>query len=389
MQFGVGAVPEVKALIPKSKNIRSFSVKRSVAFTEQDRCEGTWVDRYPDSAVAFGFAHALQASADMPVGIILSCWGSTSIEAWMPRDMTETVPHFKIMMDEFDANTEAQNQIRPALNGPQPWSRADDVFMRRQSSIIYNAMMHPLVPYACRGLVWYQGERNSQSMLGMVKTPWFSRNSGMLHYGDVLQQWIKRYRQQWGRDDLHFLMVMLPGYGGVQKTSPQVPADNPAAHSWAWMRESQLKALGAPHTSVANTIDLGDIKNVHPKDKLPIGRRLALLAARDTLGQAIEAQGPVFSKVEGKGNTLIVHFEHAEGLKTTNGSTPNAFWLANDAKQWVRANASIEGTTVVLQSSKLAMPLYVRYAFVGKPEVNLVNSVDLPAYPFRTDRFDP
>ncbi|WP_040765681.1 sialate O-acetylesterase, partial [Novipirellula maiorica] len=142
MQFGVNAVPEVKALIPQTKNIRSFTVKRSVAFTEQERCEGEWVDRYPDSAVAFGFAHFLKASAETPVGIILSCWGSTSIEAWMPRDMTETVPHFKVMMEEFDANTEARDQIDAILSGPQPWSGKEDIFLRRQSNIIYNAMMH-------------------------------------------------------------------------------------------------------------------------------------------------------------------------------------------------------------------------------------------------------
>lgn len=389
MQFGVNAVPEVKALIPKAKNIRSFAVKRTVAFTEQERCEGEWVDRYPDSAVAFGFAHALQKSAEVPVGIILSCWGSTSIEAWMPRDMTETVPHFKVMMEEFDANTKAHDEIKAALNGPQPWNGKQDVFLRRQNMIIYNAMIHPLAPYACRGLVWYQGERNTQSMSGMLEKPWWSRVSGMLNYGDVLKQWVKRYRQQWGRDDMSFLVVMLPGYGAVSKTSPKVPANNPAAHSWAWMREAQLEALDLPHTAVANTIDLGDVKNVHPKDKLPVGQRLALLAARDTLGKDIEAEGPVFNKVEKKGDTLVVHFEHDGGLKTADGSAPEAFWLADEREQWVPAEAAIDGQTVVLKSPELEKPLYVRYAFVGKPDVNLVNGDDLPAYPFRTDRFDP
>ncbi|EMI22575.1 sialic acid-specific 9-O-acetylesterase [Rhodopirellula maiorica SM1] len=211
----------------------------------------------------------------------------------------------------------------------------------------------------------------------------------MLIYGDVLKEWIRRYRKQWDQDDLHFLVVMLPGYGNVLKSSPKVPKDHPAAHSWAWMRESQLKASELPNTSVANTIDLGDIKNVHPKDKLPVGRRLALLAARDTLGQKVEAQGPVYQKVEAKDNTLVVHFENAQGLKTTDGSPPKEFWLADDDQNWVRADATIQGQSVVLQSAELAKPLYVRYAFVGKPEVNLVNGADLPAFPFRTDRFEP
>ncbi|BDS05867.1 sialic-acid O-acetylesterase [Oceaniferula spumae] len=389
MQFAAKAVPEVKALIPKAKHIRSFAVKRTVAFTEQDRCEGKWIARYPDSAVAFSFAHSLQASADVPIGIILSCWGSSSLEAWMPRDMVDTVPHFKTMMDEFDANTETKSKIKEVLNRPKGWSKQEDVFLRRQSNILYNAMMHPLAPYACRGLVWYQGERNTQSMFGMLKEPWFSRNSGMLIYGDVLKKWIQRYRKEWGNEDMHFLITMLPGYGKVADTSPDKASDSPTAHSWAWMRESQMQALDLKGVSVANTVDLGDIKNVHPKDKLPVGQRLALLAARDTLGKDVSAQGPVVKKVEAMGNIVIVHFDHAEGLKTIDGKAPNAFWITDDSKKWVRAQAAIKGSTVVLQSSEISKPLYVRYAFAGMPKVNLVNAEELPAYPFRSDEFKP
>ena len=389
MQLVVNAVPEVKALIPTAANIRSFTVENTVAFTEQDTCEGTWINSYPDSAVAFSFAYFLEEAADVPVGIILSCWGSTSIEAWMPRDMTDTVPHFKTIMEEFDTNTEVQNQIRTSLAGPRPFSRNDNVFMRRQPNIVYNAMMKPLAPYACRGVVWYQGERNTQSMFGMLKDPWWSRNSGMLIYGDVLKKWMQRYRKEWGRDDFQFLVVMLPGYGKASGPGPDIDAESPIAHSWAWMRESQLKALDLPHTAVANTIDLGDAKNVHPKDKLPIGQRLALLAARDTLGQTIKAQGPVIKNVETRANTLVVHFNHADGLKTRDGKVPTAFWLADASGKWVPADAAINGQTVVLQSSELKKPLYVRYAFAGKPKVNLVNGSGLPAYPFRTDKFQP
>ena len=389
MQFGVGGVPEVRALIPKAENIRSFTVEQTVAFTEQDRCKGTWVDSHPDSAVAFGFAYYLEKAADVPVGIILTCWGSSSIEAWMPRDMTETVPHFKTIMEEFDANTEFKDQIQAALDGPRPFSRKDNVFLRRQPNILYNAMMKPLAPYACRGVVWYQGERNTQSMFGMLKDPWWSRNSGVMIYGDVLKQWILRYRKEWGRDDLQFLIVMLPGYGKRVGPGAAIDPESPAAQSWAWMRQSQLEVLDLPHTGVANTIDLGDVKNVHPKDKLPIGKRLALLAERDTLGHHIEAQGPVMKRVERRGEALVVHFDHATGLKTLDGEAPSAFWVADDSEKWVTAEAVIDGQTVVLKSAELDKPLYVRYAFAGKPKVNLVNGSDLPAYPFRTDTFKP
>ncbi|WP_372807007.1 sialate O-acetylesterase [Pontiella sp.] len=389
MQLGYGSVPEIKALAPTAKNLRTFEVKKAVAFEEQDECEGEWVAQHPGSAVAFAFAYFLEEAADVPVGIFLTCWGSSSIEAWMPRDMTATVPHFKTMMEEFDADTETRQKIAAILDGPKPWSGKDDVFLRRQSNILYNAMMHPLAPYACRGLVWYQGERNTQSMHGMVKDPWFSRNSGMLKYADTLQQWIQRYRKAWNNDRMHFLIVMLPGYGTTLGSGPLKDAEHPAAHSWAWLRESQMKALALPHTGVANLIDLGDLKNVHPKDKLPVGRRLALLAMRDTLGQPVEAQGPVMTSIERKGDRLVVHFDHADGLATTDGQAPAAFWLADDSAKWVRAEAELQGTTVVLHSAALQKPLYVRYAFAGKPAVNLVNAAGLPAYPFRTDSFAP
>ena len=390
MQMATGAVPKVKALIPKAKNLRTFEVKRIVSLTEQDNLKGKWVEGPPNSAVAFSFAYFLEQAGDVPVGIILTCWGSSSLEAWMPRDMTETVPHFKTMMNEFDANTKNREKITSILNGPHPWSGKDDIFLRRQTNVLYNAMIHPIIPYACRGLVWYQGERNTQSMLGMPDTPqWWSRNSGMLKYGDTLKAWIKRYRTGWGNDKMQFMIVMLPGYFKPSKTGPKTGAQDPTAHSWAWMRESQLKALDLPHTSVINTIDLGSEKNIHPKDKLPIGKRLALMAARDTLGQDVESQGPVMKKVDARGSQLVIQFDHAEGLKTLDGKAPTGFWIADESANWVQAKAELKDQAVILSSPKVKDPLYIRYAFVGKPNVNLVNSADLPAYPFRTDTFKP
>lgn len=389
MRMGVGGIPEIKALIPKATNIRSYTVKNTVAFTEQDTCEGEWVNHYPNSAVAFSFAFFLEKAAHVPVGIILTSWGSSSLEAWMPRDMTETVPHFKIMMDEFDANKEAQNRIKSILDGPKPWAKVDDIYLRRQSNILYNAMMKPLIPYACRGLVWYQGERNTQSMFGMLEDPWFSRNSGMLIYGDMLKEWIKRYRKEWKRDDFEFMIVMLPGLGNVLDSGKNVNPESPDAHSWAWMRESQLKALDLKHTTVVNTIDLGDFKNIHPKDKLPIGKRLALFAAKNSLKHNIEGQGPKLNHVDIIKNKLIVYFDYAEGLKTIDGEFPREFWLADKSGKWFPANAKIENKKIILQSPKLKKPLYIRYAFTGKPNVNLVNVLNLPTYPFRTDTFKP
>ena len=389
MAMGHKVIPEMKPLVSKTSNIRSFEVEHMVAFKEQDTCGGEWSVGPPTSAVAFAFAYHLQLAADVPVGIIHASWGSSSLEAWMPRDMIEVVPHFKTMMKDLDTNTTTREKITSILEGKQPWGRKDDVFLRRQTNILYNAMIHPLVPYACRGLVWYQGERNAQNMEGMVKVPWYSRHSGILKYGDTLNAWVRRYRKEWGNEAMQFQVVMLPGYGETLAGGENTGSEHPGAHSWAWMRESQMKVLELKHTSVTNTIDLGHLKNIHPKDKLPIGKRLALLAARDTLGHKIVAEGPMMKSVEEKGGRLIVSFIHGSGLKTNNQQAPEGFWVTDESKKWVRANAEIKGQTVELHTEELKKPRYVRYAFAGKPNVNLVNAAGLPAYPFRTDSFAP
>ena len=377
MKMEANIVPDVKALLASAKNIRKFSVRRTVAFTEQNRCDGQWETKPPISAVAFAFAYHLEKSTDVPVGIIETCWGSSSIEGWMPKDMTKQLPHFAKQMKAFDADATKLKKIKGILEGPKPWDRRSDIFLRTQPNVIYNAMMHPLAPYGCRGLVWYQGEANTKTM------------DAMLQYDDTLKAWVQRYRKEWGRDDLHFLAVMLPGYYKPMKTGQQKGVENPRAHSWAWMRESQLKTLELEHTAVANTIDLGKANDIHPKDKLPIGKRLALLAARDTAGKDVPAEGPTMNRVEVQGDKLVVHFDHAKGLKTRNGKPPTAFWVANDSRKWQKANADLKGQTVVLSSPALKNPLYVRYAFAGKPNVNLVNAAGLPAYPFRSDTFKP
>ncbi|WP_205164586.1 MULTISPECIES: sialate O-acetylesterase [Arenibacter] len=392
MQFSVDNVPETKALLASSKNIRSFEVKRTVSFKEVDNVIGKWEDVPPSSAVAFGFAYFLEKSEDIPIGIIHASWGSSSLEAWMPRDMAEEFPYFKDIMDDFDADTLTRNRINTSISSSQGWSIQEDIFMRRQPNILYNAMMKPLAPYACSGLVWYQGERNTRYFSGVPEVTednWYHRVIGMNEYGDVLKSWIKRCRKEWKNNKMHFSVVMLPGYGKGTNNNPDIDPKSPTALSWAWMRESQLKVLDLPHTSVVNTIDLGDEKNIHPKDKLPIGIRLALLAEKQTLNKDVVAIGPILEEVKAQNNTLVVHFNNAHGLKTIDGKAPLGFWIADESLQWQVADSKLEGETVVLSNDKIMKPIYVRYAFAGKPDVNLVNGADLPAYPFRTDNEIP
>lgn len=388
MQMSIESVRNIQALESKPGSIRSFQVKNTVALEEQNRCKGEWIVNRPDSAVAAAFAHYLEEYADVPIGILLTSWGSSSIEAWMPRDMTRVMPHFKKIMDAFDSNESVKQQIEETVNA-EPWNKSQNSFLRHQPNILYNAMMKPLIPYACRGLIWYQGERNTGAIDGMPEDPWTARVSGMLLYRKVLTQWIQCYRQEWEQSKLHFLIVMLPGFGKLLDASLDQTLESPDAQSWAWMRESQLNALELPHTGVVNTIDLGHPTNIHPKDKLPIGKRLALLAARDTLSQSIVAQGPVMESVLARGEYLVVDFKNGEGLKTTDGKAATGFWLADESEKWYPAEALIKGNRVALRSPEIRKPLYIRYAFAGMPKVNLVNSSNLPAYPFRADQIAP
>lgn len=390
MQWKLDSVGNIKALKSTPGRIRSFQVPTTVALEEQDTCDSEWRVERPDSAVAAAFAHYLADYADVPIGILLTAWGSSSLEAWMPRDMTKTVPHFKTIMKEFDANEGNIQHIKNALNaGGPPWDKKQNFFLRHQPNVLYNAMMKPLLPYACRGLVWYQGERNTGAIGGMPEGKWTARVAGMQLYGDVLPQWIQHYRQIWGQPDMHFLIVMLPGFGKILDAEPEQTLESPDAQSWAWMRESQLKALELQNTRVVNTIDLGHPTNIHPKDKLPIGQRLARLAARDTLEQDLVAQGPVMDSVNARGNYLVVDFKYAEGLKTTDGEAPTGFWIADDSGNWQKAEAIIKGTQIALSAPSIRNPRYIRYAFAGMPKVNLVNADNLPAYPFRTDQLAP
>lgn len=336
----------------RTKPIRSFTVLPDVAFTPQDRCKGGWSTNVSGSAVAFGFSHLLYRQLKVPVAVIVTCWGSSSLEGWMPRDLTERLPHFKAIMAAFDGSTNVQARVRAAMD---KGIRHGNVFVRQQPNLLYNAMLHPVIPYASRGMVWYQGEANAAK-------------PG--EYAESLPVWIERLRTAWGRADFELLIVMLPGFGD---------------RNWPAFREVQMGVLKVPHTGVANTIDLGDEKNIHPADKAPICERLALLARRDVYGEKIEAQGPVFRKASVQDRRVVVEFDHADGLKTTDGAVPAGFQLAGGDKTWHAAAAVIKGSTVELEAEGLAAPAFVRYAFAGKPAVNLVNGANLPAYPFRTE----
>jgi len=375
----------VKELTPLHMNavsskmpLRTFRVIENIAFDPIDNAVGKWSTVPSESAVAFGFSYYLQQAIGVPVGIIRSCWGSSSIEGWMPIELTAKLPHFAKNMKEFKQKdhgrvTKLMKLMEGKPNAAQNIKGTDNIFVRTRPNILYNAMMHPLAPFAMRGMVWYQGEANSKTF------------ADHMNYQKSLPIWLRSLRKLWGQD-FHFMAVMLPGFGKII-TKGSTEYDSPKVFSWSSFREAQLGVLKEPKTAVSNSIDLGLVGNIHPADKAPIGKRLSLLAQKNIYKNNIIAQGPTYKKFKIKKDKFIISFEHASGLKTKDGKAPSSFWLAGDDKKWYRANAKIENEEIVLSAKEVALPKACRYAFAAKPNVNLVNKAGLPAYPFRTDKW--
>jgi sialate O-acetylesterase len=380
MQLGYNKLKDYETLLAAAKElpIRSLEVEKNVRVTPQERFSGEWAAEPCSSAVGFMFAYELQQAIGVPVGIIQASWGSSCIEGWLPLSMTGTLPHFKREMEAFEQFDRAKiaELIEQDIQGRKR-EKNDDIYMRTRPNIIYNAMLYPVAPCAVRGLVWYQGEANSATL------------ANMRQYGETLPLWCAHLRELWGRDDFHVLAVMLPRYGRLAQSSPVESPTAPDAHSWAWFRESQQQLLALPNTGIANTIDLGDMENIHPTDKEPVGKRLALLAQKQIHGQDVVEYGPMVTKMEKKGDTLRIRFQHAEGLHTTDGKPPREFWVAGSDRKWQPAQAELDGDSVVLHWAGTMTPDAVRYAFAAFPEVNLVNGAGLPAMPFRSDTDAP
>ncbi len=411
MGMGHRSIPDISELVADTiaakRPVRSFKVENMISFEEEARCfKSEWSLLPPDSAVAASFAIHLQAAVDVPVAVVMVSWGSSSIQGWMPADMGEILPEFKRKLDDelggvkgdvardiitisqsnggmIRDRKEWKNKDRVPESDPKLESliqrvnehklRSINVFARTRPNLLYNAMLHPLAPMACRGMAYYQGEANGKSL------------EEMLRYGEMQPLWLKRIREEWGREGFHLLNVMLPRYTTTHKSGPNVgDLEAVDTHSWAIIRESQMKVLQLPNTSVVSTIDLGG-KELHPKDKMPIGRRLALLARRDVYGEDdLQAAGPMFTGFEVLGNKVRVSFKDGEGLRTTDGAPPRSFWISENGSEWVPAAAQIAGEQVELSVPDGVRVGVVRYAYAAIPDVNLVNGSGLPAYPFNT-----
>jgi sialate O-acetylesterase len=234
-----------------------------------------------------------------------------------------------------------------------------------QPTVLYNAMIHPLIPYTMKGVIWYQGESNAGSAY---------------QYRELFKTLIQDWRMQWGEGDFPFLFVQLANY--LRRN--EVPVED----TWAELREAQTMALELPNTGMAVAIDIGDALDIHPGNKQEVGRRLALNALALVYGQEIPYSGPAFKSMEIRGSAVELSFDHVlEGLKTSDGNAPKGFAMAGPDHHFAWASARIVDDKVFVSSPGIKEPVAVRYGWASNPDCNLVNSAGLPASPFRTDQF--
>lgn len=386
-QFFAGMLDEDKEIAAANyPEIRMFTETVVKAYTPQDQALGDWKVCSPQTAGAFSaigylFARDLQQQLHVPVGIVTVAYGASTAEAWLPREALINDPQLKPLLDRFDAR-EAYFKDHPhamaadAPPGPRtlnarPASAAnrplfDPADDQHEPTVMFNGMMNPVVPYAVRGAIWYQGE----SIVG--------GREGIELYPHVMETLVKTWRSLWGEGDFPFYAVQLAALKNV--------SNNPM------VREQQAKILSLPDTGLAVTIDVGDPDNVHPKDKEPVGQRLALIALAKTYGRKVEYSGPVYVSMKIEGSAIRLRFTHAEGLMAKGGPLQGFQIAGADQKidqHFVDAQAVIHGDTVTVKSDQVSAPVAVRYAWSNYPEgANLYNAAGLPAAPFRTDNWD-
>jgi sialate O-acetylesterase len=240
-------------------------------------------------------------------------------------------------------------------------------FIRWKPVGLYNAMIAPLLNYGMKGVIWYQGESNADRPI---------------EYGRLFPALIKDWRKNWSQGDFPFLYVQLPNF---METEPE-----PSEHTWASLREAQLKTLSVPNTGMAVTIDIGEWNDVHPLNKKDVGRRLALAAQKVAYGdEEVVFSGPLYESIKVDGNEVILTFTNTgSGLIAKGEGKLKHFAIAGADKKFVWAEARIEGNKVIVWNDNIAKPVAVRYAWAGNPEgANLYNKEGLPASPFRTDEF--
>jgi sialate O-acetylesterase len=374
-------VPGVTALTPQP----SFDGKLTPA-----QYDGFWQTCTPDvmkdfSAVGYFFGRDLHKRLHVPIGLIGAYWSGTPAQAWTSKvvlegnaelksyltkwdEHTTQYPRLKKEWDARDAAARAQGKTLSVWFDPEP---QHPVTSAGRPANLFNGMINPLIPFAMRGVIWYQGESNA------------GNPEDALLYRRLFPAMITDWRTRWGEGDFPFLFVQLCAINKRQ----QEPVEG--GSNWAILRESQLKSLTLPNTGMAVIFDTDPTGNLHPVNKKPVGERLALAALKVAYGKDVETSGPIFDRMEMQGDKIVLHFKHAEGgLVSKTGDRLKCFAIAGPDRKYVWADAKIEGDAVVISSPEIKAPAAVRYAWANNAEASLFNKAGLPASPFRTDDWE-
>lgn len=343
--------------ILKSKNsaIRLFTVKRNSTLDAQSDVSGRWQEAGPEtvrefSATAWHFGKLMQQTLNVPVGLVVSAWGGSSVEAWMSKELLSSFPEVTI-----------------------PQKEQDIIEKNRTPTTLYNAMIHPLIGFPVKGIIWYQGETN------------YDRAHS---YAAMLAKMVEGWRKSWSTrvlsvDTLPFYYCQIAPYDYSLVTAAGKPVINSA-----YLREAQLKASKKiPATGMAVLLDAGQQEGIHPPNKQVAGERLALLALSKTYGiKGIASESPEFKSVEISNDTLIVSFEKADmWLK---GGESKLFTVAGADRVFYPAKAWIVRSKVYVHSEHVKQPVAVRYAFENYVKGDLVGTEGLPVSSFRSDDWE-
>lgn len=401
--------PEAEAAAAKFPAIRMFSVERQPAQESQTDCKGEWKEANSAnvgnfSAAAYFFGRHLHQALKVPVGLINTSWGGTRVEAWTSQEALaqrpcaqEMLADWKDVSSKWDAAKEQaafdqrkakwQAEVKkvdeqnkkaaagaaklPRPSAPRPPD--DPTKTPHRPSVLFNGMIAPLIPYGIKGAIWYQGESNQRRAV---------------QYQELLPTLINDWRKRWD-SEFPFYIVQLASFGNGKPTS--IAAGE--ADTWAELQEAQLlTAQTLPKCGLAVANDIGEEKDIHPKNKQEVGRRLALWAlAKDYGKTGAVFSGPMYRSSSIEGGKVRIQFDHVgTGLKTRDGKAPGHLQIAGADQKWHWAQARIEGADIVVWHDAVKEPVGVRYAWAAWPVgANLINAEGLPASCFRTDPFIP
>ncbi|MCA9034440.1 MAG: sialate O-acetylesterase [Planctomycetaceae bacterium] len=375
--------------------LRMFTVRSGHSTQPQADCQGKWINSHPNSvgsfsATAYFFGKRLHEELQVPIGLINSSVGGTSIESWTSLSAQQAVPEIsprlaawenddrtyepasaKVRYEkQLEAWVEQKTAAEQAGRKPprRPQLAVQPSKDRNYPSNLFNGKIHPLVGYTIKGAIWYQGENSA------------GRGFANL-YGVQLRTLIDDWRTRWGQGEFPFAWVQLPNFRAEQKQPSE-------SSGWVEVQEGMLRTLAVPNTGMAITVDVGEANDIHPRNKQAVGSRLAQWALATQYGKNLVPMGPTYRSASVKDNRMIISFDHVgDGLRADK-ELLDGFAIAGPDHRFVWADARIDGDKVVVWHDDIAKPQSVRYAWASNPKISLYNSANLPASPFRTDDWE-